>query len=650
MKLTLIVMLLLSAGSLFSQGFYEDYDWEKSPKKYTFTEEELLEDEVIVYEKRSVELNPKTEDMVQFNLVHTITLLNTDAAIENNNKMYVPSGSEASIITLKARVIKPDGKIIELDKDDIQESKDEDGYVEYRYFAFDGIEKGSYIEYLHYIQRSPVFSGNVMTLESGTLKKEVDLDIICPKHLEYLIHPVNGMPRFTRDSTSGFIRRMFVHVTDVAGVKDESWSPYEASLKKAYYKVDKNTESGISQFYTYEKITKIIHGNMYEQPSKKTQKAMAKFIASTGVAEDAPLEDRIRALENKLKAEIRILDGGFEGSFDIDMILSKKLTDEEGMTKLMLQLLREMKIKHEFVLTSDKTENPFLWDYEAYNFLEENLIYINDLDLFMSPDLVSRLGFPPFYLTNNKGLFIKEIALNELITAVGKIKDIHGTKSEESMDVITIGVQFNDDISDCTINLEREVTGYKAQFPQAILNLLNPEAKKKECSEFLLYFDKDAKLQNEVYENDNSDLMGIKPFIGRATMSGATFMEKAGEKTLLKVGLLIGPQAELYNQEERKLPVESGYQREYNRTITITIPEGQTIKNPEELTINVEPDVVGNSCGFISSYEIKGNQLIIHVKEYYKRTSYTVEEYPLYEKVMNAAADFNKIVLVFDKL
>ena len=105
MKSTLVIILLLTAGRLFSQGFYEDYNWEKSPKKYTFTEEELLEDEVIVYEKRSIELNQKTEDMVQFNLVHTITLLNTDAAIENNNKMYVPSGSEASIITLKARVI-----------------------------------------------------------------------------------------------------------------------------------------------------------------------------------------------------------------------------------------------------------------------------------------------------------------------------------------------------------------------------------------------------------------------------------------------------------------------------------------------------------------------------------------------------------------
>ncbi|HLP56299.1 MAG TPA: DUF3857 domain-containing protein [Fluviicola sp.] len=648
MKLTLLIVLLLTAGNCFSQGFYENYDWEKSPKKYAFSEDELLEDEIIVYEKRSVELVGETE-MVQFNLLHTITLLNTDAAIENNNKMYVPSGSEANIKTLKARVIKPDGKIIELDREDIQESKDEEGYVQYRYFAFDGIEKGSYIEYIHYIERGPVFSGSVMTLESGTLKKEVDLDIICPKSLEYQIHPINGMPRFVSDSTAR-VRRMFLHVTDVAGVKDEDWSPYEASLKKAYFKVDRNTETGASDFYTYENITKIIHRNMYEQPSKKAQKAMAKFISSTGVPEDAPLEDRIRALENKLKSEIGIIEGEFEGSFDIELMLSKKLTNEEGMTKLMLQLLREMNVKHEFVLTSDKTENPFLSDYEAYNFLEEYLIYINELDLFMSPDLVSRLGFPPFYLTNTKGLFIKEIKLNDLVTAVGKIKDIHGTKSEQSMDQITIGVQFNEDLSDCSISLERKVTGYKAQFPQAILNLMDQEAKKKECTDFLLYFDEDAKLQNEVYENDNSDLMGVKPFIGRATMNGASFMEKGGDKTLLKVGLLIGPQAELYNQEERKLPVESGYQREYNRTITITIPDGQTVKNPEELAISVTPDAAGNSCGFISTYELKGNQLIVTVREYYKRTSYTVEEYPLYEKVMNAAADFNKIVLVFDKL
>ena len=73
------------------------------------------------------------------------------------------------------------------------------------------------------------------------------------------------------------------------------------------------------------------------------------------------------------------------------------------------------------------------------------------------------------------------------------------------------------------------------------------------------------------------------------------------------------------------------------------------VKNPDELVFSVTPDKKENSAGFVSSYEIKNNQLIITISEYYNRTTYTVEEYPIYEAVMNAAADFNKVVLVFSK-
>ena len=182
------------------------------------------------------------------------------------------------------------------------------------------------------------------------------------------------------------------------------------------------------------------------------------------------------------------------------------------------------------------------------------------------------------------------------------------------------------------------------------LDFVDDDRKKEILDEFLLYIDKDATLENAVYENDNTNATGVKPLIGRATFKGASFIEKAGEKTLLKAGLLIGPQAELYNRDKRKLPVEASYTRQYKRTITIEIPEGQAVKNPEVLVFNVKPDTLQNSAGFVSSYEIKGNQLIVTIFEYYNQTNYSVSDYYIYEDVMKAAADFNKVVLIFDKL
>lgn len=167
--------------------------------------------------------------------------------------------------------------------------------------------------------------------------------------------------------------------------------------------------------------------------------------------------------------------------------------------------------------------------------------------------------------------------------------------------------------------------------------------------EILTYIDEEAKLSDATFENDNSKVAGQQPFIARGTLSGESFVEKAGNKTLLKIGKLIGPQAELYNKEERKLPVSNQFKRQYVRKIVINIPEGVVIKNPEILAMNiVTNDPEKEQSGFISTYEIKGNQLIVTIKEFYNKVLYPVSEYALYEKVINGAADFNKLVLVLE--
>ena len=132
MKITILLFLLfLATGTTFSQlGYYETYDWTKAPEKYAITEDDLKEDKVVVFEKNSIEVLTKNTDFVEMQLIHHITLLNTDKAIEESNKFYISTGAESTVIVQKARVIKPDGKIIELKQSDIKESRDENGEVE----------------------------------------------------------------------------------------------------------------------------------------------------------------------------------------------------------------------------------------------------------------------------------------------------------------------------------------------------------------------------------------------------------------------------------------------------------------------------------------------------------------------------------------
>jgi hypothetical protein len=55
------------------------------------------------------------------------------------------------------------------------------------------------------------------------------------------------------------------------------------------------------------------------------------------------------------------------------------------------------------------------------------------------------------------------------------------------------------------------------------------------------------------------------------------------------------------------------------------------------------------TMAFTSTYKIAGNVVKISVVEYYKRVIYPLSIFENFRKVINAAADFNKITLVFER-
>lgn len=203
-------------------------------------------------------------------------------------------------------------------------------------------------------------------------------------------------------------------------------------------------------------------------------------------------------------------------------------------------------------------------------------------------------------------------------------------------------------MSTSTVTVNRSNTGYKAYQYQPIIDFLDEESKTQFKEEYVKYLDADAELLSYEFKNEHSADFGIQPFVGISTLKSSIFTENTSDKLLIKVGGLIGPQAEMYHEEKRAQPVDSYYTRGYNRTITIHIPEGYTVKNPEILSISVTPDTK-KTVGFTSSYKIDGNKILIDVKEWYDTHFFAVADYTMYESTMNAAADFNKLVLVLEK-
>ena len=648
MRLILTALTLILTQITFAQyGYYGKYDWAKVPEKYTVNFKDTTEDEEVVFEKRSVEFFPVNGEMFQFNLNHTILVIKTDAGIEMNNKVYISNGPGDEVLKQKARVIKTDGSIVELKQSDIKEQLDENGEVEYRYFALDGLEIGCVVEYLDYIKGSPDYTGSVLKYQSSADKQKVELDLISPKHLDFLVYPVNNMPEMILDSLDTSVRRKFLVTENLKGLKNEYQSPYNSLLQKAYYKLNKNFDSGNGNFYNYNAAAKVVYENMFTVQSKGSVKKMKALVKDMETNGGSTLESKVRYLENKLKSEYSMVESYMPDLSKLDFVFSKKVTNEQGMCILFLQTLREAGIKFELVLTSDREVGPLLTEFEGYNFLSEYLVYVNDLDKYFSPTLFSRLGFPPYETTANKGLFIVEKKLDGMGVAISKIKDIKLVAPELSEDNIYAHVDFTTDLMEPKVEIEHQVSGYKAIYFQPILDLLEDERKKKVMDEILVYIDKDSKLENVAYKNDKSADAGVNPFSAKATFVGMPLTESAGDKILFKVGLLLGPQAASYNKEERKLPVETEYAKIYHRELKITLPDNLTAKNLDILNMNVVTE--DGSTGFKSSYTMNGNELVVTIVEFYNKIYYPVSEYKGYENVINAAADFNKFVLVLEK-
>jgi len=303
------------------------------------------------------------------------------------------------------------------------------------------------------------------------------------------------------------------------------------------------------------------------------------------------------------------------------------------------------------VLTSDRSETKFDTEFEAGNFLTNYLLYFPSVKKYTTVmDAESRVGFPPENLTNNYGLFIKEVSVGSYKSGAGKIKFIDPTDVKESEDNLSIDFSFDkDDFTLSHIKLSRSFSGYYAVYIQPFLNMINKETLDKLYDELIKSISENITIKDKKPSNDKPELFGVAPLKIEATIESNSFVDKAGKNYLFKLGELIGPQVEMYQEKERHLPLESGFQRKYERLIKVNLPKGYKINNLDKINIHNYYENEGDTLlAFHSYYELENNVLTVHAQEYYRLNEIGLDIFEDYRKVINSAANFNKIVLVLE--
>ena len=214
-----------------------------------------------------------------------------------------------------------------------------------------------------------------------------------------------------------------------------------------------------------------------------------------------------------------------------------------------------------------------------------------------------------------------------------------------------IDVSFDNDFDKIFVDLKRNIRGYNAAYTMIAFKYVEEEKQKEMKEEMVRYIAQDADIESLTYENtDLNSQDPDKPMVIKSKFSSESFIEKAGNDIIFNIGNLIGPQTELYQEEERKLDVVNDFNRGYLRKIKVRIPDGFKISNPDDLNMNFQVEEDGKVIyQFVSNYKIESDYLTVDVNEFYDKIYYPKEKFEEYRQVINAAADFNKINLILQE-
>ncbi len=596
-------------------------------------------------------LNEKYEYMYgddgELQMIHTLHKkfrLNNDEAINQFNKISLSLNDVIEVIDIKARTIKPNGESVEFDKNNIKEVKDEDSGKSYKIFAIDGIEKGDDVEY--YVERRMYgnnFGRAVFQFEFPL--QHASFEIVSPKNLIYDVKGYNGFPNAEHTVLEDERNRFKCIKNNIEPIKEEKFSYVLPRKERIEYRLAFNKVYGYAPRLTWDDAAIRVYESMYLDVDDKVMNKWMDFVQVKGTTE----LDIIKNVEDFVKANIYVEKYNIPEFSDLNFVLENKITGDRGIIKVYANLFKKIGIDHELVLTSDRSVIKFDGEFQSWNYLDEYLIYFPDLDTYLDPsNMAYRLGTVNGELTATDGLFIVPVKIGDFESAIGKIKYIKATSDKDNYDNMIIDITVDIDENTTRVKTERGMKGLSGGYLNKFYEMMDTEQKQNMLKQITQTKAPDPVFKTlEVKETSTTAALKDAEFIIYSDLKTDAFLENAGNKLLVSIGESIGPQTEMYFEENRKSKGENDWNRKYYREIVFHVPEGYKIANPEVGRLNI---VEGDVFGFESDYTYEGDQYKIVVNEYYRNIFVKDEEFEGFENVINAAADFNKVVLVLQEL
>ena len=647
-----LVIGLLSFQQLYSQNSnIERETWADKPTIHTIDNKYSKETAVVLYDNRRIEFIDEAKgELAEYYTLHRIIHINDDRGIESFNKIYLGFSETSDVVDVKARTILPGGKIIELDKNNIKDLKEENGNV-YKIFALDGLEKGCEIEFLYTFKRSTSFFGREDVQEAIPIL-QTTFKVIGPERLRFEIKPYNFSLTPTDTVVNGK-RTALCIVKGTEGAEDEKYAFYDANLKRVEFRLSYNDVARKGErLFTWNEMAKRAF-TVYTYYTDKEYNKVTEIAKNNGWDKIDGEVPKIIAVENYVKKTYSYNEEERDDNANkLESVLKNKIGGTVGIVRLYAAIYQYLGIKYQFVLTGNRSKYVIDRAFENWNNCDYPLFYFPAESKFIAPtrpDYRNPWVFPSWGDTN--GLFCKSISVGSITTAIAEIKPIVLEDYNKSYDNIDSKIEMNKNLDSLTIDARQSFAGYPAVDMRDAFNYANNEQKTTFIKELAkTVSNTDHILSSEVLNKEFEDANTNVPVVLHTQTKSDALIEQAGDKLLVKIGLAIGPQVEMYQEKPRQEPIDIDFGHVEERKIDFVIPDGYTVTNPNDLKIEQTFKDNGElTMGFVSSYEIKGNILSIHIMEEYRKPFYPLEQFDQFRKIINASSDFNKVVLVLAK-
>lgn len=648
--LSATIGLVLIGNIVNAQDMRFSLSWEDKPMIQSVHSRFKDESAVVLLDGRLLDyIDDNKLGVISNYTMHKLVKINDEKGIELFSKVYIPVSNGSEIISIKARTISSAGKVVELPQAKFLDVEEEG--VRYKKFAFEGMEKGGEVEFIYTIKRPGTFFGTEY-YQSSVATQRAEFLLAVPSRL---VFSVKGYHHFEvdRDTVVNDKRITTAMQEDIPSLENEKYSASAAHAENIQYKLSYNNSKDKNvRLFTWNELAKNVYSS-YTTFSEKEEKAAQSFLTGINIPSGSSETDKIALIEDYIKNNINTDDdiAGDDAAI-LDKVVKSKNADYAGTYRLYIALFTKLNIPYQIVYPSKRDELPLDEEFENYKLLNEMIFMFPGTGKFLAPtNKITRYPFIDPNWAATRGLFLKGTSIGTFKTAISSFDTIAIEPYEKNFINLYATVKINPGFDTVLIHAKQMWLGYGAmpyRPAYAYLTRDKIEDFNKETVKDLLK--SDEVLNIKVENSSMTDFVSERPLSIEGDIKSTQLLEKAGNKLLVKLGEVIGPQVEMYQEKPRQLPILLQYPHALDRHITFIIPDGYSVNNLNDLNFNVVSKTNGTeSMGFISSYTVSGNEVKVNIHEFYKQLSYPLEMFEEFKKVINASADFNKVVLVLKK-